>query len=292
MAYIAPTQVLWTRTGEASQDWDFPTLSAVVSRHDFHGVGDLADAWVHLQEREYDAMLIDDFSVPFHGSWMTALSERNINHLPPLIIVRFFEEYGLPERLVFRTDRDAGVLHMPVAPPDEVDVLLDSLVASSGSLDHDGAPRPPSEALRLAFRQISDDVLRWIADHPDHVSDMHWRDFEHLVAELFDRNGLDVTLTSASGDRGADLYVARHTGLGSLLYVVECKRRRPSVPIGPGLVRELRGVVDRERANAGVLVTTSFFSQGALEEQRTIPFRISLRDNRELLNWLRGAPIF
>jgi hypothetical protein len=165
-------------------------------------------------------------------------------------------------------------------------------VESAGLLAPDGQPASDDQPLRVVFGQVSKQALRWLADHPDALSDLHWRDFETLVADLFDRAGFDVTLTAASEDRGADLYVARHTGLGSLLYVVECKRYRRDRPVGPGLVRELRGVVDRERANAGILVTTSFFSEGARDEQRTIPFRISLRDNQAVRHWLRGATVF
>ena len=65
-----------------------------------------------------------------------------------------------------------------------------------------------------------------LAARPKLMQEMHWRDFEKLVAQLFDDDGFEVTLTPASGDRGVDFYAARRTGLGSLLYVVECKRFR------------------------------------------------------------------
>ena len=134
--------------------------------------------------------------------------------------------------------------------------------------------------------------MQWFADHPEKLAEMHWRDFEHLVAELFARDGFHVTLTSQSGDRGVDLYAARQTGLGTLLYVVECKRFASGRAVGPGLVRELRGVIDRETATGGVLVTTSFFSRGAREEQRSIASRLSLRDQKDISHWLSGSRVF
>jgi hypothetical protein len=175
----------------------------------------------------------------------------------------------------------------------DVHKIVRSLVShSDGVLPSESAPADARDALRVAFRKTSDEVLRWFANNPSALPGMHWRDFEHLVAELFDRNGFEVTLTSSSGDHGADLYAARHTKLGILLYVVECKRHRLNRPVGPSPVRGLRGVIDRDGANAGLLVTTSFFSEGAWIEQRTIPFRVSLHDNRDLRRWLCGSPIF
>jgi CheY-like chemotaxis protein len=81
------------------------------------------------------------------------------------------------------------------------------LVSASGLLRPDGSPLsatdPPYETLKLAFRAISDAALQWFADHPTRLNQMHDRDFEHLVAELFDRDGFDVTLTPSSADGGS-----------------------------------------------------------------------------------------
>jgi restriction endonuclease Mrr len=111
----------------------------------------------------------------------------------------------------------------------------------------------------------------FLAAFTEKLARLRPREFEELTAELFTREGYDVTLTPESHDNGVDLYVAKRTPLGPLLYVVECKRYRPDRPIGASLVRQLRGMVERESATAGILVTTSSFSTDARQEQRSVP---------------------
>jgi transcriptional regulator with XRE-family HTH domain len=141
-------------------------------------------------------------------------------------------------------------------------------------------------ALELAVRDVSDEVLKRLAAAPRLMRDMHWEDFEALVAQLFRRDGFEVVTTPSRGDRGVDMYAARRTGLGSFLFVVECKRH--VAPIGPSFVRELAWVVEREQATGGVLATSSRFTPGAREEQRQNRFRMHLKDFTDMHAWLLG----
>jgi hypothetical protein len=291
---VATKIVLWI----VDDPYEFCDLAGTLEA-DGHRIfieGEVSSAVRRLDNERIDLVLFDNAfargrisSSSFQRAFMEA-KERAKNEGRELRLISFEKPV---HELVSRTSTWLIGEQGRVRGYTDVHQAIRSLVVVSGQLAPQGLPqREALEALQVAFRATSDEVLEWLAEHPDALVDMHWRDFEHLVAELFDRNGFEVTLTSASGDHGADLYVARHTELGALLYVVECKRYSHKRPVGPGLVRELRGVVDREGANAGVLVTTSFFSKGAYEEQRTLPFRISLNDNLELRQWLRGKPIF
>lgn len=158
----------------------------------------------------------------------------------------------------------------------------------------DGRPLVSSDAnykkIELAVRGISDELMRRLAVNPTLMRQLHWQDFERLVAELFERDGFEITPTPSRGDKGVDLFAARRTGLGTLLYVVECKQH--SKPIGPQFVRELSWVIDRHRATGGVLATTSRFTPGAMTEQEEMRFRMTLADFEMLRKWLRGGPIF
>jgi restriction system protein len=82
---------------------------------------------------------------------------------------------------------------------------------------------------------------------------------------------------------------ARQDHLGTFLYIVECKRYAPDHPVGVGVIRQLYGVVQAERATAGILATTSFFTGGAKEFQRKIPSQLSLKDYIGIQAWLASA---
>jgi CheY-like chemotaxis protein len=179
------------------------------------------------------------------------------------------------------TDSLADVLRRSVAVP--------CLIGPDGKPLSRGTPK--YRHLATTLRAITDEAMVALGEHPRWMLDLHWRDFEELIAEIFIRNGFDVTLTSPSGDKGVDLYAAKHSSLGRMLYVVECKRFRENRPVGPEIVRQLRGVVDREDATCGVLATTSFFAESALEEEKALPFRLSLRDLKRVAAWVAGEPL-
>lgn len=101
------------------------------------------------------------------------------------------------------------------------------------------------------------------------------QDFEHYVAELFERRGYTVEVRGRAGDLGVDLALTRADGRKA---IVQCKRYRHT--IGPDIVRELFGTMVHERAVHGFLVTTADISEGARSWAADKP--ISLIDGRAL----------
>lgn len=162
--------------------------------------------------------------------------------------------------------------------------LLQSLTSfhRPGLLGPDGHPIGSRGAARRRLisdvREVSAGLLWSVRRDPDLVFSLTPRQFESVAAELFTELGYEVTLTPASKDGGKDLYVARNDVLGSLMYYVECKRYAPDRPVGVALVNALTGVVERGRATAGLLMTTSRFTSGARAAQREFKHRLSLRD--------------
>jgi restriction system protein len=173
--------------------------------------------------------------------------------------------------------------------------FLDSLQPFSkpGLLGPDGRPlKPGSESYRhivTDVTSVSDELLKELAKGPELLYQLSPRLFEEVVAELLARLGYKITLTPASRDGGKDIYAASRNELGSFLYIVECKRYDPDNRVGVGLVRQLYGVVQAEKATAGILATTSFFTKGAKEFQRQVAFQISLQDYLGIQKWLHSV---
>jgi len=147
-----------------------------------------------------------------------------------------------------------------------------------------------NEALEIALRvqEVSDELLRLMRDDPTLLHRTDPRHFEMIVAELLDRQGFQVTLTAPSADGGRDIHVVQQATLGSFLYFVECKRYAPDRPVGVEIVRSLHGVVDAERATAGLVVTSSRFTAGAREFESKVPHRMALKDFTDLKAWLNS----
>jgi restriction system protein len=149
---------------------------------------------------------------------------------------------------------------------------------------------PRRAGLDLVIEEVSESLIKELADRPELLHQLQPRKFEELVAELYRRRGFEVTLTPASGDEGVDVYVVSRNDLGRTLWVVQAKRYAANRPIEAGVVRELYGTVMAQEASAGILITTSFFQPGAKDLERKYEYRLSLKDYLDLQAMLRGAP--
>jgi len=129
-------------------------------------------------------------------------------------------------------------------------------------------------------------LLARLKEHPRDLFELRSREFEELIAELLAREGYSVHLTPWTRDGGRDV-LATHGSLGlEHLYLVECKRWSPARLVGVEIVRALYGVVEFERATAGMLVTTSGFTNGALELARRSKHRLALNDYDDVVQWI------
>lgn len=132
-----------------------------------------------------------------------------------------------------------------------------------------------------------DEIINYFARHPEKLYNYDPHKFEELVAELLTREGMRVQLTPRAKDSGRDILAFLDTTLGTHLHLVECKRYSTKRPIRVDLVRNLYGVVEAERATAGLLVTTSYFTDEAISFRNQVKHRLALKDYKNLVKWLR-----
>lgn len=161
----------------------------------------------------------------------------------------------------------------------------------SGIISPDGSPievdSEPYKQIVTDVMEVSEELLHRLSENPSLVYELSPRKFEEVVTELLSRQGYEITITPLTRDGGKDIYASQKTALGSFLYIVECKRYAPDNPVGVGLLRKLYGVVEAEKATAGILATTSFFTKPAKEFQKQIEFRVSLQDYLGIQKWLK-----
>ena len=110
---------------------------------------------------------------------------------------------------------------------------------------------------RVDVEEINDELFRYFATHPERMRDMPPRKFEEFVAELFKAKGYDVELTPKTKDGGFDIRAFSRSDTGSLLTLIECKRYAEQQKVQVGIVRELYGVVDDQRATCGIIAKHS-----------------------------------
>lgn len=136
-----------------------------------------------------------------------------------------------------------------------------------GLVGPDGRPVGESADLpaqiSVDIKSTTRELIARLGANPTEMRMLPPRQFEELVADLLSLRGYSVELTPASGDGGIDIYAAKKDDVGEFLYLVECKRYNPPNKVGVNVVRSLHGVVQAEKASAGIVATTSFFTAPA-----------------------------
>lgn len=120
------------------------------------------------------------------------------------------------------------------------------------------------------------------------LSEMHWRDFEKLIAELLKSHGWSITLMSGSKDGGIDVLAERNDSLlGALRSIWQAKKYATDHKVQLRHLRELSAVVDRDRATKGVIVTTSSLTRGAIDWIQRDTYRLEAKDGRYIERWVK-----
>lgn len=134
---------------------------------------------------------------------------------------------------------------------------------------------------------VNDRMIEYFLKNPSHLRSMKSRDFEELIAELFDGFGFDVELTQSTRDGGRDIVAIGNQHIAASKYLIECKRYAESNRVGIQPVRSLYGVVNDEHATKGILVTTSSFTRPAEEFIERNKWVLEGRAFDGIVNWLR-----
>jgi len=107
-------------------------------------------------------------------------------------------------------------------------------------------------------------------------------EFEQLIANLFQKMGLETQLTKASHDGGIDCIAVDPRPIIGGELIIQVKRYRHT--IGVSVVRDLFGTVQDRRAAKGILVTTSGYGPDSYKFASGKP--IELIDGNRLLSLL------
>jgi Restriction endonuclease len=120
------------------------------------------------------------------------------------------------------------------------------------------------------------------------LSEIDWQSFERLIGDLLEREGWRVEVTRGSKDGGVDVIASMlDANIGSIKTFWQAKRYGPTNKVSLAQVRELSGLISRERVTKGIIVTTSHLTRGALDWVRKDTYRLSSIDGPEVEAWVR-----
>jgi len=222
---------------------------------------------------------------------------RKISNIP-LIIYNYLHMYSIKPyendlrkyagfySYLFMTDLiDKSYYYNTIGKKLKISSISD-VISSKCILDPLGNPITDINNIRIDVSEVNDWMLNELNENPTELYQLSPRRFEELIAEIFIRKGYDVELTPTTHDGGIDIYAASKNDLGSFLYLVECKKYKPTKKVGVKVIRDLYGVLSKENATYGIIVTTSDFTKPAHEFQEDIEFKMSLKNFNSIQKWL------
>jgi restriction system protein len=111
--------------------------------------------------------------------------------------------------------------------------------------------------------------------------------FERHTMSFFDAAGLGAWVTRKSNDFGVDGFAVHPDGL----MIVQCKRNAADNKVGRPTIQQFKGVIEEQNALRGYVVTTSTFSEEAIESAQ-LSDKLVLVDMDRLVGWHAEAPVF
>jgi restriction system protein len=112
------------------------------------------------------------------------------------------------------------------------------------------------------------------------------REFEEIIAEMLSMQGFKVELTKQTRDNGFDIIAIKYLDkISPLKFLVECKRYT-SQKVGVEIIRGFKDVIMTEKANKGIIVTTSYFSKDATRKMQEIPYLLDFKDKDNVIEWV------
>jgi restriction system protein len=198
----------------------------------------------------------------------------------PKLTVRNLYKY--PEFVAFHKGSQSRADDGDLAKPDKADIA--------------DKTETPEERLDNAYQVLRSALAAEVLEAVNRASPAF---FEELVIDLLVAMGYGGSIEDAgravgrAGDGGID-GIIKEDKLGLDFVYVQAKRWANTV--GRPIVQAFAGSLEGVRARKGVLITTSYFSQDALEYVQKIEKRIVLVDGKQLavsrpsLKWRAGVP--
>jgi len=139
---------------------------------------------------------------------------------------------------------------------------------------------------------IDQRFINYLYANHDKLQNIHWRKFEELTAEYFQRNGYKVELGPGTNDDGVDVRVWKsdqNEASDPPQIIIQCKREKKK--IGKIVIKGLYADMKFYEADYGLIVTSNELSPGAKHTISARGYAIEEINNSGLRKWLEALQI-
>lgn len=222
---------------------------------------------------------VDSGWITYISNWMEQNSE-NKEIDPEPFLMDIATKYGKTGLDIAIEVIDAMISQQHISPFSDVRSIDWKDIAELQSLFK-------SRSLETQYGTFFDQrFIDFLGQNFERISDIHWRKFEALTCEFFERHGYYVEIGPGSGDGGIDARAwLKNPADGSPpAFLIQCKRRKEMVD--SGVVKALYADVHYENASRGLIVTTRGLSPSADEVRHARGYPIDKADKVTLKKWI------
>jgi hypothetical protein len=134
---------------------------------------------------------------------------------------------------------------------------------------------------------ITPELYLNIINRPELLENLHWRQFEKLIADILESNGYEIDLMQGTKDGGIDVIAFQESyHFGKHKYLLQAKRYKNK--IGVDIIREVLFCHDHYGATKSCLATTSNFTKGArdLATEERYKWNLELKNHDAIYKWV------
>lgn len=143
--------------------------------------------------------------------------------------------------------------------------------------------RKPDQPAEVIIRGAMKALAKLIAEHPEQLATLEWRDLERVLREVFEGLGFDTKLTRPGRDGGFDLELGMLKDGHKAVYLVEVKHWTGQKP-GPMHLRKLVQVTASKQVAAGLLLSTSGFTKTLYQGFAKLSAPVRLGDGSKVVS--------
>jgi len=201
---------------------------------------------------------------------------------PRPIVEKLLEENKYPWEVIKQAFND--ILHQQqmsnnITPTEEI--LWDGGISLKNLFEKEHIPLKEDEFIDQKF-------INFLQANPKELEFMHWRNFERLTAEFFNRQGYEIELGPGSNDGGVDIRVYNKTGKDKPYIIIQCKRHKESHEVKIETVKSFYTDVEFEEAKKGLIATTSKVAAGGKKVVSIRKYPLEFAENKEIIDWVNN----
>jgi hypothetical protein len=139
------------------------------------------------------------------------------------------------------------------------------------------------------FADVYEELYSHFAKRPGDLHRLSWREFEILLARVFQAQGFTTELGPGQGDGGVDIRLLQRDPIGDILTLVQAKKYAAKNRIGLEAVAALSGIAGVERAQRSLFVTTSSYQPAAKKFAARTSGALQLCTSTDVVDWCQSA---